>query len=118
MAGAGFDATPAVWGSLLVACGAAGQAETALMLWRELRAADAQRGGPPPPDVFHAMMTACNMCGQVGKPPSLPCLLELACNRLHSWQCTWATSRATSPGCGCLPPAARQLDEPTRLLSA
>lgn len=55
--------TPGVWGALLVACGAARQHETALMLWRELKVA---MGGPEmvPANVYNAMLTACNASRQ------------------------------------------------------
>lgn len=58
-----FEPTPSVWGSLLVACGVAQHHETALMLWREAKAA---LGGPAavPPNLWNAMLTACNACGQ------------------------------------------------------
>lgn len=37
MAEEGFEPTPPIWGSLLVACGAAGHLETAAVLWAELK---------------------------------------------------------------------------------
>ena len=63
MTAAGFEPTPSIWGCLLVACGAAQQHETALMLWREAKAA---LGGAAavPPNLFNAMLTSCNACGQ------------------------------------------------------
>ena len=63
MENVGFEPTPDVWGSLLVACGVAQHHETALMLWREAKAA---LGGPAavPANLWNAMLTACNTCGQ------------------------------------------------------
>jgi pentatricopeptide repeat protein len=58
-----FQPPPAVWGDLLVACGAAQHPETALMIWREAKAA---LGGPAstPVEVYDAMLTACNATRQ------------------------------------------------------
>ncbi|KAL4543686.1 hypothetical protein Ndes2437B_g01501 [Nannochloris sp. 'desiccata'] len=66
----GFEPTAGVWGSLLVACGAAQHHETALMMWREAKAA---LGGPAsvPPNLYNAMLTACNACGQGERTLSL-----------------------------------------------
>ena len=63
MEATGTEPSPQVWGSLLVACGAAQHHETALMLWREAKAA---LGGPAkvPTNLYNAMLTACNSCGQ------------------------------------------------------
>ena len=59
MAERGVAPTTGCWGSLLVACGAAQQPETALMLWRELKA-EYGGGHAVPPNVYNAMLTACN----------------------------------------------------------
>lgn len=54
-----FPITPTIWSDLLVACGAAQQPETALMIWREAKSA---LGGDSktPSQVYDAMITACN----------------------------------------------------------
>lgn len=64
MAEAGFSPTPKLWGSLLLACGSAGQLEQAAILWWEMRQLHARHGGVLTADSTAAMMTACVGAGQ------------------------------------------------------
>ena len=66
MGAAGFAPTAKLWGSLLVACSAAGQLEQAGIFWWEMKQLHAQgSGGVITTDNVCAMMTACNGAGQV-----------------------------------------------------
>lgn len=72
-----FDPTAEVWGCLLVACGVAQQHETALMLWREAKAAlnaasaSASASDSIPTGLWNAMITSCNACGQTERTLNL-----------------------------------------------
>ncbi|PRW57431.1 pentatricopeptide repeat-containing chloroplastic [Chlorella sorokiniana] len=61
----GFAPTAKLWGSLLVACSAAGQLEQASIFWWEMKQLHAEsNGGVITTDNVCAMMTACNGAGQ------------------------------------------------------
>lgn len=63
---AGFAPTAKLWGSLLVACSAAGQLEQAAIFWWEMKQLHVEsQGGVLNTDNVCAMMTACNAAGQV-----------------------------------------------------
>ena len=65
MGAAGHAPTPKLWGSLLLACSAAGQLEQAAIFWWEMRQVHAQgAGGVLTTDNVCGMMTACNDAGQ------------------------------------------------------
>lgn len=70
MHAAAYTPTPKLWGSLLVACSAAGQLEQCHIFWWEMRTLHALhvQGGAGNPvlttDATCAMMTACNDAGQ------------------------------------------------------
>lgn len=66
MQAAGFAPTARLWGSLLMACSAAGQMEQAAIFWWEMKQLHSQgNGGVLTTDNVCAMMTACNDAGQV-----------------------------------------------------
>lgn len=66
MGAAGFAATAKLWGSLLVACSAAGQLEQAGIFWWEMKQLHAEGNASViTTDNVCAMMTACNGAGQV-----------------------------------------------------
>ena len=67
MEAARFAPTARLWGSLLLACSAAGQLEQAAIYWWEMKQLHSQgAGGVLTTDNVCAMMTACNDAGQVG----------------------------------------------------
>ena len=66
MGAAGFAPTAKLWGSLLVACSAAGQLEQAGIFWWEMKQLHAEGNASViTTDNVCAMMTACNGAGQV-----------------------------------------------------
>ena len=70
MEAARFAPTARLWGSLLLACSAAGQLEQAAIFWWEMKQLHSQgAGGVLTTDNVCAMMTACNDAGQVGAGP-------------------------------------------------
>jgi hypothetical protein len=74
MEAARFAPTARLWGSLLLACSAAGQLEQAAIFWWEMKQLHSQgAGGVLTTDNVCAMMTACNDAGQVGAGP-VPCV--------------------------------------------
>eukprot|EP00884_Botryococcus_braunii_P016159 jgi/Botrbrau1/3226/Bobra.174_1s0003.1 len=56
---AGFVPTPTIWGSLVVACGRAGQLECAMALLSAMKAGHCR----PSLDNWHALLQACVSCG-------------------------------------------------------
>ena len=55
MQAAGFQPSPSIWGSLMVACGRAGLLESAFSFWAEMQAG----GVRPNTDCLNALMNAC-----------------------------------------------------------
>ena len=100
MRAAGFAPTAKLWGSLLLACSAAGQLEQAGIFWWEMKQLHAQgTGGVLTTDNVCGMMTACNDAGQVctgvGRLRQAGCMQR---RRLCRLVCAWAGRRTTNKG--------------------
>ena len=87
MAEADFVPTDTVWGSLMVACGKAGQLESALGLWQAFKQARGGLQNVRNPETCNALLIACAQTYQL--QPALAALSEVkqaGMAQLHSLQ--------------------------------
>lgn len=75
MAAAEFVPTDTVWGSLMVACGKAGQLESALRLWQGFKEARGGLQNVQNPEPCVALLIACSQTYQL--QPALAILSEM-----------------------------------------
>lgn len=87
MAVAEFVPTDTVWGSLMVACGKAGQLESALRLWQSFKEARGGLQNVRNPEPCVALLIACGQTYQL--QPALAILSEMkqaGMSQVHSLQ--------------------------------
>lgn len=109
MAEADFVPTDTVWGSLMVACGKAGQLESALGLWQAFKQARGGLQNVQNPETCNALLIACGQTYQL--QPALAALSEVTqagMAEVHSLQPTklerfsWQAVRVF-PNLECMP---------------